>query len=223
MMSKSGDPKDREPRNQGMQEQATVLCQPLASPQSAARAPASPQHLCSLLQAVARERDKKAFVELFDFFAPRLKSFYLRGGASAEAADEMLQETLLQVWRKASLFDPARAGASTWIFAIARNKRIDRARKQRNEAPLEDHMVENLVADDPAGDEHVHAVQAEERLHEAISGLPSEQIEVLHLSFFENLPHPEIARRLGLPLGTVKSRLRLAFGKLRTSMEAFRQ
>ena len=223
MTSKTGDPKDAAPRNEGMQEQATVLSAPVTAAPPATRTTPSPQHLCGLLQAVARDRDRKAFVELFEFFAPRLKSFYLRGGASAEAADELLQETLLQVWRKAPLFDPARAGASTWIFAIARNKRIDRARKQRNEAPLEDHLVETLASDEPGGEEHVYAVQAEERLHEAIGALPSEQLEVVRLSFFENLPHPEIASRLGLPLGTVKSRLRLAFGKLRSSMEAFGQ
>jgi RNA polymerase sigma-70 factor (ECF subfamily) len=132
---------------------------------------------------------------------------------------EQTPEPLLLVWRKASLFDPSIAGASTWIFAIARNQRIDRIRRERRFTQLEDHMLDGDAAEAPKGDETVYAAQTESRLHDAIQDLPEQQVEVLKLSFFENRSHSEIATHLKLPVGTVKSRLRLAFGKLRASLE----
>ncbi len=179
----------------------------------------TPESLCDLLRAVGVDQDKAAFAELFAFFAPRLKSFYLRGGAANATAEEMVQETLLLVWRKAAMFDASLAGASTWIFAIARNHRIDRFRRERRFTQLEDHMLDAEVAEDPKGDETVYAAQTETRLHNAIQELPPQQVEVLQLSFFENRSHSEIASHLKLPIGTVKSRLRLAFGKLRAGLE----
>lgn len=192
-----------------------------APPPVAARTPLdqTPESLRELLQTVAESQDKSAFSQLFAFFAPRLKSFYLRGGAGDAAAEEMVQETMLLVWRKASLYDAAIAGASTWIFAIARNQRIDRIRRERRFTQLEDHMLDGEEAEGPKGDETVYASQSESRLHEAIQDLPPQQVEVLQMSFFENKSHSEIAEMLKLPVGTVKSRLRLAFGKLRTSLE----
>ncbi len=221
MSNTSGDPKEPGSRKPDMTPQTAPSAISTAPPPVVARTPLqqTPESLRQLLQTVAELQDKTAFAQLFAFFAPRLKSFYLRGGAGGAAAEEMVQETMLLVWRKASLFDPAIAGASTWIFAIARNQRIDRIRRERRFTQLDDHMLDKEEAEDPKGDETVYASQSEARLHDAIQDLPPQQVEVLQMSFFENKSHSEIAEVLTLPIGTVKSRLRLAFGKLRTSLE----
>ena len=179
----------------------------------------SPDMLSALLRAVGDSRDKKAFSTLFGFFAPRLKSFFLRGGASETMAEEMMQETLLLVWRKAALFNHAIAGASTWIYAIARNQRIDHLRKERRFTQIDAYMLNADEVEEHKGEDEVYATQSEALLSGAMRDLPAEQVEVLRLSFFENHSHSEIAQKLKLPIGTVKSRLRLAFGKLRNSLE----
>ncbi len=189
------------------------------APSTSAPLDQSPAALVEFLTAVGERKDADAFSSLFGFFAPRIKSFYLRSGANDALAEEMMQETLLLVWRKASLFNPAIAGASTWIYTIARNHRIDRFRREQRFTQLEDHVADNEQAEDAKAEDAVFATQSEALLHDAIRQLPSEQIEVLHLSFFENHTHSEIAQRLKLPMGTVKSRLRLAFGKLRNNLE----
>jgi len=159
------------------------------------------------------------FSELFEFFAPKLKGFFVRSGAEEAMADDMMQETMLLVWRKAHTFNPQIAGASTWIFTIARNHRIDRLRRERRFAPLDETTREEEDTDATKADDAVQAAQAESLLHQAIGELPPDQMDVIQLSFFEHRTHNEIAERLKLPIGTVKSRLRLAFGKLRSSLE----
>lgn len=169
------------------------------------------------LVAVGRDRDKAAFAQLFSHYAPRLKAYMRKLGADDTAAEEVAQEALLAVWRKAHLYDPAKASAGTWIFAVARNMRIDMIRREkRPEIDAEDPA---LVPDaEPRADDHVGARQREALVREAIRQLPPEQAEVVRLSFYEEKPHAEIAEVLQLPLGTVKSRLRLAFRKVRTAL-----
>lgn len=167
----------------------------------------------ALIVAIARNGDRRAFAALFGYFAPRVKSYMLRLGAQPEAAEELAQETLLSVWRKATLFDPARAGASTWIFAIARNLRIDAIRRERR-PKIEDDPTDTPEAE-PTADTLVEAVERDARLRDAVATLPADQAEVVRLSYFQDKPHSEIARDLDLPLGTVKSRLRLALQRLR--------
>lgn len=166
-----------------------------------------------LIVAVAARGDRNAFALLFEHFAPRVKSYMLRLGAAPEAAEELAQEALLTVWRKATLFDPSRAGASTWIFAIARNLRIDAVRRQRRPR-IEDDPTDE-PAPEPAADAVVAAGERDVRLRQAMAALPADQAEVVRQSFFQDKAHSEIARDLNLPLGTVKSRLRLALGRLR--------
>lgn len=173
-----------------------------------------------LIQAVASTADRQAFAALFGQFAPRVKSYLLRLGASGAAAEELAQETMLTVWRKAALFDPARAGASTWIFTIARNLRIDAIRRERPAPANEDPTEE--ASGEPLADQVVFAAEREARVREALKTLPAEQVEIVRLSFFSDEPHSVIAERLGLPLGTVKSRLRLAMGRLRGLLEDVR-
>jgi RNA polymerase sigma-70 factor (ECF subfamily) len=178
----------------------------------------SPAAAADLLQTLAEARDRQAFARLFAHFAPRVKSYLRRLGAGDTLAEELAQEVMLTVWRRAHLFDRRQAGASTWIFTIARNKRIDAIR--RDKRPDLDPEDPALVpeAEAPA-DKLVEAGQKEERLRQAIEILPQEQAALLRMSFFEDKSHSAIAEELDLPLGTVKSRLRLALSRLRSMLE----
>ena len=166
----------------------------------------------ALILAVARERDKQAFTVLFDHFAPRVKAFLQRGGTPGASAEDMMQDVLLTVWNKAAQFDPSRASAQAWVFGIARNLKIDTIRRAR--VPLPE--LDPLQAEpDLPSDDLVAARQSSRLVRQAIQDLPAEQLEVLKLSYFEDMSHGEIEKALGVPLGTIKSRLRLAMAKLR--------
>lgn len=169
------------------------------------------------MEAISKKQDRAAFANLYGHFAPRIRGYLLRQGADATTADDLAQETLAQVWRKASQFDPARAVPGAWIFRIARNLRIDGLRKQRFHQVDVDETWD--LADDGIDSSHrcTDRIDAS-RLPPLVDALPPEQTEVVRLAYFEGLTHSEIGTRLGLPLGTVKSRMRLAFNKLRASM-----
>lgn len=167
-----------------------------------------------LIVRIGRQQDREAFKVLFASFAPRVKSYLMRHGATPAQADDLAQETLLAVWRKASYFDPHRASVSAWLFTIARNLRIDSLRRERASFAYDLDLPEQ--ADDaPGADEELASAERDVRVREALKILPIEQIEVIRLSFFQDKAHPEIAEQLKLPLGTVKSRLRLAMARLR--------
>lgn len=171
--------------------------------------------LNDLIAAVADRRDRDAFAQLFDHFAPRLKSFYRKSGVQESAAEDFVQEVMLTVWRRAELFDSRQAGLSTWVFTIARNKRIDAIRRERR--PEFDPEDPALRGDPQKGpDSLVEASQREETVRSAVDTLPSAQAELVRMSFFEDKSHAVIAEELDLPLGTVKSRIRLAMQRLRT-------
>lgn len=183
------------------------------------QAPPSADELCGMVRAIAVGQDRTAFAALFDHFAPRVKAFLVRSGLADGLAEEVTQETMLAMWRKASYFDPNRAGVSTWIFTIARNQRIDRLRRER--LPSAELPVETIEATDPSdtGEEAVLAAEREGRVRTALGALPAEQAAIVRLSFFADKPHATIARELGIPLGTVKSRIRLALGRLRVLLD----
>ena len=169
------------------------------------------------LVAVRDSRDERAFQKLFVHFAPRVKGYLMRQGADAGSAEELAQEALLSVWRKTHLFDPAKASASTWIFAIARNLRIDALRKERR--PEVDFDDPALAPEPEVGPEKAfERTEAEVHVERALADLPEEQAVVMRLSFFKGMSHGEIAEALDTPLGTVKSRLRLAFQKVRVAL-----
>lgn len=175
------------------------------------------EQLCQLVSAIAVDRDRDAFARLFRYFAPRLKGFGLRRGVDPAAADELVQETLLTVWRKAETFDPGRATVSTWIFTIVRNKRIDMFRREGYpEAELEE-AAETPSADRQA-DDALSSAEAGGALRAAMTKLPKEQLEIIRKAFFEEKSHRAIAEEMSLPLGTVKSRIRLALARLRGAM-----
>jgi RNA polymerase sigma-70 factor (ECF subfamily) len=175
-------------------------------------APAS-DGFADLIGQIAANADRTAFAALFGHFAPRVKSYMLRLGAEPSLAEELAQETLLAVWRKAAAFDRAKAAPSTWIFTIARNLRIDAARRSRRGDPAPDPSDAPDAA--PTPDAALAAAQSKGRVSQALTKLPPEQAAVVRLSFFSDKPHSEIAEELKLPLGTVKSRLRLAMSRLR--------
>ena len=163
-----------------------------------------------LLAQFAETRDKVDYVQLFRHFAPKVKAYIVRLGLTDATADELMQETMLSVWNKAHLYNPSKAAASTWIFTLARNQSIDWMRRQKYpEYELEDwHLGED---EGDAGEQSVLS----DRMADAIKTLPENQAQVIHMSFFEGRSHQEIADRIGIPLGSVKSRLRLAADKLK--------
>ena len=172
-----------------------------------------------LLVRVAHSRDRAAFAKVFDHFAPRVKSFMMRKGASAELAEDLVQETMIAVWSKAGLYVPERGSASTWVFTIARNLRIDRLRRESSAHFVD---LENFDApsEDAPGDEALNRTQEDVQVARALAQIPAEQRELLILSYVEDVPQSMIAERLKLPLGTVKSRMRLAYRRMRKLLEA---
>ncbi len=173
--------------------------------------------MTDLLVAVAQHQDKEAFSKLFAHYAPRIKSYLMRQGASEASAEELSQETMVTVWRKADRYDPAKAAAGTWIFTVARNLRIDALRKE-NRPSFDPEDPAFVPEPETAPDTAVALGETQKRIRAAIAELPKEQAEVIRLSFFEDKPHGEIAEELDLPLGTVKSRLRLAMRRVRLAL-----
>lgn len=173
--------------------------------------------MASLLAEVGSTRSVAAFERLFRHFGPRVKSYLVALTKDAASAEELMQETMITVWNKAALFDPGRGSVTTWVFTIARNLRIDALRKARR--PSFDPEDPAFVPEDepPAEDTLIQAEKAR-ALGQAMQTLPEEQAELLRLSFFEEASHSTIAERTGLPIGTVKSRIRLAFGRLRAQL-----
>lgn len=174
--------------------------------------------MTDLLQRIALHNDAEAFRTLFENFAPRVKSYMIRQGADPATAEELAQETLMTVWRKAQLYSGEKGSATTWIYTIARNLRIDRIRRETVWQELPDGLNEEPSGDLPP-DEVVSQGERRDRVQAALRTLPQDQHEVVILSYLEGLSHSEIAERLELPLGTVKSRMRLAYQKLRETVE----
>ena len=176
----------------------------------------TPDQLCQLMLAVGSKQDRGAFAVLFGHLAPRIKSYFMRSGMLGPASEELVQETMLAVWRKASLFDPAQAGVSTWVYTIARNRRIDFQRREGRQTSLSTEMDLTNFPEPPQSGETVLLMdERSERVNHALSSLTQEQARIVRLSFFAEKPHAEIALELGIPLGTVKSRIRAAIGRLR--------
>ena len=176
------------------------------------------QRFAALVKAVADQRDESAFSVLFDYFAPRLKSWLMRQKMTSGEAEELVQEIMIVLWHKAALYDPSRSSLSTWLFRIARNRRIDQQRRARVRVldgedptlqPPEEMRADEIVAND----------DRDAQVRDAVSQLPEEQRALLQAAFFLGQSHSQIADATGLPLGTVKSRIRLAFGKLRNLLE----
>ena len=177
--------------------------------------PTPDQDWSALILRVRDHRDRQAFAALFGHFAPRIKAFLMKSGADAALAEDVAQDVMATVWHKAALFDPARAGAATWVFTIARNRRIDALRRARRPEP------EDLPWGPEPEPDQAEALQMQQetrKLGAALAELPRAQRELIERAYFGDLSHGEIAAETGLPLGTIKSRIRLALEKLRHSM-----
>lgn len=174
--------------------------------------------MADFLQRIAERGDVEAFRKLFQTYAPRVKSYMMRQGADANTAEELAQETMLTVWRKASLYSIDKGSATTWIYTIARNLRIDRLRREMTWVALPDGH-DQQPSTDALPDDVLSEEERRVRVQNALAGLPPDQLEVVSLSYIDGLSHSEIAERLGLPLGTVKSRMRLAYHKIRELVE----
>jgi RNA polymerase sigma-70 factor (ECF subfamily) len=180
------------------------------------------------VRAVAETGDRAAFALLFKHFAPRVKSYLVRSGMAPEVAEELAQETMVSVWRKAASFDPARAQLSTWIFTIARNLRVDHLRRRHE--PHEDgraadadgdgdDMVSQIAHEADRPDEQLDAARRERAVRTALRQLAPEQLQAVWLAFYDERSHARIAGELQVPLGTVKSRIRLAAVHLRRLLQ----
>ena len=174
--------------------------------------------LAESMDRVALTRDRAAFEYVFRHFAPRVKTYCMRLGADASLAEEITQETMVSVWSNADQFDLAKANVSTWIFTIARNRSIDRFRKSRR--PQFDPRDPAFIPDDPAGpDDILEQDKMNERVRDVLKDLSQSERDVVMLSFYQHFSHGKIAKQLDLPLGTVKSRIRLAFEKIRSAIK----
>lgn len=173
------------------------------------------------LLAIGRDRDQAAFADLYGYYAGRVKSFLMGKGMADEVAEELTQEIMLTVWRRAESYDPAKAAASTWLFTIARNRRIDYLRgNSRIEVELDDQILDSESTETDVQAKFVDDAQDSLRLSRALDKLPQEQRQVLHLSYFRGQSHGAIAQWLDLPIGTVKSRIRLAMQSVRSSLQS---
>jgi len=173
----------------------------------------------ALVERIASHADKAAFTRLFAYYAPRVKGYLMRLGLEPAQAEEVSQEVMVAVWRKAASFDSRQASVATWIFRIARNRRIDAFRRDQRSA-LDAHDPAFQPEPEAAPDAATETAQREAQLRVAMAELPPEQRDLVRVAFYEDLSHSQVAERTGLPLGTVKSRLRLAFAKLRLRLEA---
>ena len=170
------------------------------------------------MQEVAENQDKEAFATIFKHFSPRLKSYFMKAGAADNQAEEIIQEVMISVWTKASSYNKEKSSVSTWLYTIARNKRIDKIRKEKRHYLLEsDEGLEIPI--DSTQEEEIMSTQLSKRMDDYIKNLPSEQAKLLKLSYFHEKTHTDISNELNIPLGTVKSRIRLALSKIRNLAE----
>jgi RNA polymerase sigma factor (sigma-70 family) len=176
-------------------------------------------YFAELAHRVASDRDRAAFGTLFDHFAPRLNAYLMRLGAPNGLAEEIAQDAMIVLWNKAHLFDPAKSSVSTWLFRVARNRRIDLIRRDKSDRiDPNDPIFHPSQAEAP--DAEMDATVRDAQVRAAMATLRPEQLQLIREAFFDGLSHSEIAEKSGLPLGTVKSRIRLAFKKLREALEA---
>jgi len=178
----------------------------------------SENDLGNYLRDIGDNQDRVAFSCIFKYFAPRLKSFFIKLGCSETQAEEIIQEVMIAVWTKSSTYDRTKSSVSTWIYTIAKNKRIDKIRKEKKHNTVE--ADESLEIPVPSKqEEHLLSTEVTKKIHHSLQFLPKEQAELLKLSYFYEKTHSDIAKDLSLPLGTVKSRIRLALSKMKNLVE----
>ena len=170
-----------------------------------------------LLRRVADARDPDAFTEFYEHYAPRIRAHLLRRTADPAVAEEVCQEVMMSAWRRAATFRPDRASASTWLYAIARNRWIDRMRKEARREPRPEDPA--WVPDPEDAGARLDRERRAVLLQRALAKLPEEQSATLRRAYYRHQSASEIAEATGVPLGTVKSRIRMAFTRLRRELE----
>lgn len=180
-----------------------------------------PHEQCSLLERIAMSGDRTAFRDLFEHYAPRIKSMLMKAGCDTATADDLVQDVMVRIWRKAAFYSSDRGSVASWVFTIARNARIDRLRNKSSQ-PYEDVYELDLPTAGTSAETNVLQAQHSERIAQAMAELPEDQQEVIRLAFMDDMAQSTIAEKLDLPLGTVKSRMRLAYGKMKLLLEDIR-
>lgn len=180
------------------------------------------QYWSMQMAAVSAQRDRASFMRIYDHFAPRLQRYLRNLGVAESLADELVQEALLTLWRKAGLFDPARASLATWLYRVARNLYIDQVRREPHWLPIQEGLDRLDHAESDRRDSTPESLIDQDALKQAIDRLPAAQAKLVRMCYLESKSHSEIARELDMPLGSVKSSLRRAFAKLQGSMGSAR-
>jgi len=192
---------------------------PHGSGNGAPRAPASAvDDLGALIVRIGAGADRDAFRAVFVALGPKVKALAMRQGATPAAAEEVVQETFLKVWRNAHAFAPVRGAATSWVYAIARNVRIDLLRQEPAWGALTEDQTQ-APSEEPAPDDALASRQIQERVQAVLTSLPAEQAAVIRLAYLDGLSQTEIAERLGAPLGTVKTRMNLAYRKFKAALQ----
>ncbi len=171
----------------------------------------------ALMAAVAERADRDAFAQLFRRYAPRVKGHLMARGAPAVAADELTQETMLLVWRKAALFDATKGGLATWLFTISRNCLLNHLRRSGRPIPDDDPADDRDLP--PDGEQQLLGAEATRLVTASIDRLPPEQREILVGAYWKGQTLQECADEAKIPLGTAKTRVRLALARLRELMD----
>ena len=173
--------------------------------------------LTECLEKVAENQDRQAFEKLFDHYAPLIRAYSLAREPGADlVADELVQEVMTRVWLKADKYNSKLANLNTWIFTLARNCRIDYLRRNSRYLTEIDptDLFNNIEDETPGPFQRVQQSRAEENIRAELKNLPAEQSEILTKVYLEGKSHQQASDELKLPLGTVKSRVRLALKKL---------
>ncbi|MEO7068847.1 MAG: sigma-70 family RNA polymerase sigma factor [Rhodanobacter sp.] len=178
------------------------------------------QYWSKQMAAVSVHRDRASFMCIYDYFAPRLQRYLRNMNVPESVADELVQEALLTLWRKAAMFDPARASLATWLYRVARNLYIDQVRKEPHWLPVQEGLDRLDRAESDRRDSQPESFFDQDLLKQAIDRLSPVQAKLVRMCYLESKSHSEISRELAMPLGSVKSSLRRSFAKLQGSMRA---
>lgn len=176
----------------------------------------SPNELKLLLERIVIGKDRKAFSALYYYYVPRLNSYLQKTGIQSSVAEEIIQDVMLTIWRKSNLFDHRKSSVSTWVYRIARNRSVDFLRQ--NKLEFLDFELADMDVEDDLENQNDNLIEKEISIQEALNSLPEDQLELVKMSYFEGLSHIEISQRTQIPLGTVKSRIRLGFTKIKRDL-----
>ena len=166
----------------------------------------------NLMDRIQKNRDEMAFSEIFDFFAPKVNAYFIQNRIRFETSEELTQEVLSTVWLKSNLYNSKKSALSTWIFTIARNKKIDFLRKN-SKIDFKEEDIRNFLYQDREIDQ-IGENEAKNQIKRINSELDEQQKIMIKMNFFENKSHKKIADELEIPLGTVKSRIRHILTKM---------